>query len=199
MPETGNKRSGADWAAVMPKQIVPAANLLTPQLGAAAAVSVLGLGVASQMWGFWAGAVAGILDANTAFKPLPKAESMPSPRLVPDVDALKTIIRKNASDNSPKVVELPVVEVQAPVAVKEPAQPAKIETATAPDDLKRISGVGPKLEQVLNGMGIRTYAQIAAWSPEDVAQVDDRLQFGGRIGRDDWVGQASALAGKSKD
>ncbi len=199
MPETGNKRSGADWTAVMPKQIVPAANLLTPQLGAAAAVSALGLGFASQMWGFWAGAVAGVLDANTTFKPLTKAESTPLPQLAPDVDALKTIIRKKASDISPKVVELPVAEAQLPVTVKEPAQPAKIETAKTPDDLKRISGVGPKLEQVLNGMGIRTYAQIAAWTLEDIARVDDQLQFGGRIGRDDWVGQASALAPRSKD
>lgn len=195
MPETGNKRSGVDWTAVMPKQIIPAANLLTPQLGAAAAVSALGLGFASQMWGLWAGAVAGVLDANTTFKPLTKADST----LAPDMDALKTIIRKKASDNSPKVVELPVAEAQAPVTLKEPAQPAKIETATTPDDLKRISGVGPKLEHVLNGMGIRTYAQIAAWTPEDIARVDDQLQFGGRIGRDDWVGQASALAQRSKD
>lgn len=65
----------------------------------------------------------------------------------------------------------------------------------APDDLKAISGIGPKLEQVLNGMGVWTYAQIASWTPEQAAAVDDRLGFAGRIGRDDWVGQAKRLAG----
>ncbi len=63
----------------------------------------------------------------------------------------------------------------------------------AADDLKRISGIGPKLEQVLNGMGIRTYAQIAAWTVDDLAKVDDQLKLGGRISRDDWVGQAKGL------
>ena len=42
-------------------------------------------------------------------------------------------------------------------------------------------------------MGIRRYAQIAAWSDKDVQRVDDQLGFGGRIGRDDWVEQAKAL------
>lgn len=83
-----------------------------------------------------------------------------------------------------------------PVATAQPAaiaRPAKI------DDLKAISGIGPKLEQVLNGLGIWTHAQIAGWSPAEIAWVDDRLGFSGRIGRDDWVGQAAALgAGKAK-
>jgi NADH-quinone oxidoreductase subunit E len=195
MPETGNKRTGADWTAIMPKQIVPAANLLTPQLGAAAAVSALGFGFASQMWGLWAGAIAGALDANATFKPMAKPASIPAT----DVDALKTIIRKRSSDHSPKRVEAPVLESQQPAAVENPVQPVVIETAIVSDDLKHISGIGPKLEQVLKGMGIHTCAQIAAWTPEEVAQVDDRLQFEGRILRDDWVGQAAALAEKSKD
>ena len=60
---------------------------------------------------------------------------------------------------------------------------------------KAISGIGPKLEQVLNGLGIWTYAQIAGWTPAEIAWVDDRLGFTGRIGRDDWIGQAAALGG----
>ena len=72
-------------------------------------------------------------------------------------------------------------------------KPAKQEKPETPDDLKLISGVGPKLEQVLNGMGIWTFAQIADWSAEEIAFVDDYLQFKGRIDRDEWLKQAAEL------
>ena len=62
------------------------------------------------------------------------------------------------------------------------------------DDLKKISGVGPVLEGKLNALGITRFDQIAAFSVEDVARVDERLNFKGRIDRDDWIGQATALA-----
>ncbi len=70
---------------------------------------------------------------------------------------------------------------------------------TAPDgpadDLKRISGVGPKLEQMLNEQGITTFRQLAALSEDDVDALQSRLpQFPGRIRRDDWVNQAAQLA-----
>lgn len=62
------------------------------------------------------------------------------------------------------------------------------------DDLKLISGVGPKLEQTLNGLGFWHFSQIAKWKKSDVAIVDDELSFKGRIERDDWIKQAKALA-----
>ncbi len=62
------------------------------------------------------------------------------------------------------------------------------------DDLKKISGVGPKLEQTLNELGIWHYEQVAALTKDDIAWVDERLRFKGRIERDDWVGQAKDLA-----
>lgn len=65
------------------------------------------------------------------------------------------------------------------------------------DDLKQISGVGPKLEKTLNGLGFWHFEQIAKWKKADVAIVDDELSFKGRIERDDWIKQAKALA-KSK-
>jgi len=54
--------------------------------------------------------------------------------------------------------------------------------------------VGPKLETVLNDMGFWHFDQIAAWGPAEIAWVDARLSFKGRIERDDWVGQAGELA-----
>ena len=63
------------------------------------------------------------------------------------------------------------------------------------DDLKKIKGVGPKLEQMLNGMGFYHFDQIAQWGPEEVAWVDQNLEgFKGRVSRDNWVEQAARLA-----
>ena len=63
------------------------------------------------------------------------------------------------------------------------------------DDLKRIKGIGPKLEKTCNDMGFYTFAQVAAWTPAEVAWVDENLEgFKGRVTRDEWVAQAKQLA-----
>jgi NADH-quinone oxidoreductase subunit E len=63
------------------------------------------------------------------------------------------------------------------------------------DDLKKIRGVGPKLEALLNDMGFYHFDQIAKWTDEEVAWVDQNLDgFKGRAGRDNWVEQAKSLA-----
>ncbi len=63
------------------------------------------------------------------------------------------------------------------------------------DDLKKIKGVGPKLEQLLNSLGFHHFDQIAAWTDEELAWVDDNLEgFKGRASRDGWVEQAKVLA-----
>ncbi|WP_170607994.1 NADH-quinone oxidoreductase subunit NuoE [Ruegeria arenilitoris] len=63
-----------------------------------------------------------------------------------------------------------------------------------PDNLKLLKGVGPKLEQTLNDLGFFHFDQIAKWTPENVAWVDSRLKFKGRIERDGWIQQAVKLA-----
>ena len=63
-----------------------------------------------------------------------------------------------------------------------------------PDNLKRIKGVGPVLEKKLHRLGITKFSQIAAFSADDIARVDDVLDFKGRIERENWIGQASKLA-----
>lgn len=73
-------------------------------------------------------------------------------------------------------------------------RPAGIEKPETPDDLKMISGVGPKIEGVLHSIGIFTFAQIAGWKKAEREWVDSYLKFSGRIERDDWVKQAKALA-----
>lgn len=62
------------------------------------------------------------------------------------------------------------------------------------DDLKLITGVGPKLERLLNKNGVYYFWQVASWSPEDIGVIDQRLDsFKGRISRDNWVSQAKRL------
>lgn len=62
------------------------------------------------------------------------------------------------------------------------------------DNLKLISGVGPKIEGLLNGLGIYHYDQVAKWNRENVDWVDGYLSFKGRIAREDWISQAKTLA-----
>ncbi len=62
------------------------------------------------------------------------------------------------------------------------------------DDLTKISGIGPKIQKKLNELGIYSYRQIAEFTPEEIEQVAASLKvFRGRIGRDNWIGQAAAL------
>ncbi|KPP85623.1 MAG: hypothetical protein HLUCCO07_00860 [Rhodobacteraceae bacterium HLUCCO07] len=64
-----------------------------------------------------------------------------------------------------------------------------------PDDLKQIKGIGPKLEKLLNEMGFYHLDQIAGWTEDEVAWVDENLEgFKGRVSRDNWVEQAKTLA-----
>lgn len=62
------------------------------------------------------------------------------------------------------------------------------------DDLKWIAGVGPKLEETLNDLGIYHFEQISNWSKDEIDWVDNYLKFSGRIERDNWIEQAKALA-----
>ncbi|SFS11167.1 50S ribosomal protein L21 [Yoonia litorea] len=72
--------------------------------------------------------------------------------------------------------------------------PKKTKAAEGGDDLKKLSGVGPALEKKLHDAGVTTFAQIAAWTEEDVAAMDEKLSFKGRIEREGWIAQAAELA-----
>lgn len=93
--------------------------------------------------------------------------------------------------------------IPAPASVAAPAfvgEASKPEGLTAPrggvaDDLKKINGVGPAMEKMLNGLGYYHFDQIAAWTPAELAWVDDNLEgFKGRATRDNWSSQANELA-----
>lgn len=76
----------------------------------------------------------------------------------------------------------------APKAEKKPAP--KTKAAEGADDLSKISGVGPVIVGKLEKLGITTFQQIADFKADDIARIDEELNFKGRIERDDWVKQA---------
>lgn len=78
------------------------------------------------------------------------------------------------------------------------ARPAAVTQSGTPDDLKIISGIGPKNEVLLHRLGVFYFRQIAAWNDDNIRWVDSYLKFKGRIEREDWVGQARRLAGGEK-
>lgn len=89
-----------------------------------------------------------------------------------------------------------VVEEAAAEPAPEAPPPAPA-PAPAPegDDLSRIKGLGPKLQKLLPELGLSTFAQIAALTEADLAELDTKLgAFAGRPAKDNWVEQAKYLA-----
>lgn len=82
-----------------------------------------------------------------------------------------------------------------------PARPLALERPVegAPDDLTLIGGIGPRIQEVLNSLGIYHFDQIADWSPENIAWIDDYLHFNGRVKREGWVEQAAILVGEGAE
>ncbi len=79
-------------------------------------------------------------------------------------------------------------------AVAQAAASFAQDTADAePDDLQQIKGIGPKIANRLNELGVLRLQQIAEWTPEKVASVNEHLKFKGRIEREEWIPQAKAL------
>ena len=103
----------------------------------------------------------------------------------------------------------PIVEAAAeavaevPVEITEAAAPvAEVISETAQvmgDDLTRLVGVGPKLAASLAELGVTTFGQIAAWTPDELAAFDQMLNLKGRAERDAWIAQAKRLTAASAE
>lgn len=123
-------------------------------------------------------------EAKKAAKAKAPAKKAPAKKAEPKADAKKTAPKKAAAKKA---------EAAAPAAEKAPETLSAARDGGA-DDLKQLKGVGPKLEQTLNELGFFHFDQVAAWGAEEVAWVDSRLTFKGRIERDGWIEQAKKLA-----
>lgn len=121
-------------------------------------------------------------------KPAAKAAAKPAP--------------KPAAKAEPAAKAKPAAKAEAaPAAEGAAKKPANLLDAPRDgkaDDLKKISGVGPKLESLLHENGVFHFDQIAAWTPEEIAYMDDQLSFKGRIERDGWLEQAAKLAAEKE-
>ena len=95
--------------------------------------------------------------------------------------------------------------LKAAAAAARASQPKSLKNVAAPkatkdamsadvDDLSRITGVGPAIVKKLHALDVTSFAQIVAWTPEEVADMDEKLSFKGRIDRDEWLVQAAELA-----
>ncbi len=97
--------------------------------------------------------------------------------------------------------EAPVAEVLPAEGAAEadadaPAEKFELLSAPrgAPDDLAKLTGVGPQLVKKLNDAGVYHYWQLGALTAEDAAKLDKDLKLNGRIERDGWIAQARKLA-----
>ncbi|MEI9423177.1 NADH-quinone oxidoreductase subunit E [Mesorhizobium sp. Cs1299R1N1] len=126
-------------------------------------------------------------SAANANKAAPEVEKVSKQRSGPTVRA------EPASAFKAPEAKVPAAKPAKP-SLEDKNRPAGIDRPAAVDDLKLISGVGPKIEGILHSLGIFTFAQVASWKKAEREWVDGYLSFQGRIDRDDWVRQAKALA-----
>ena len=163
------------WLKQMPD--VPLHPLMAHPVAGLVATTAIGFGLAGQMAGMMLGMMQGAAERTKA---------------VLDEVAEEAAKADAAERKAPPVLR--IVPKAKVLATEKVARKGATPKAARADDLKAISGIGPKLEQVLNGMGFRRYADIAALTDDDVARIEAELGLGGRIARDGWVEQARTLA-----
>lgn len=157
----------------------PAAKVTPPPLGA----TMAGVGEAVAI-----GAQDVVEEAAT--QPVPEAppEIQPAPPPPPAPAPQPEVVP--SPEPQPEIV--PSVE---PIPTPAPPTAAPEGDVLVADDLSRIKGLGPKLQKLLPTLGLSTFAQIAALSEADLAELDTKLgAFAGRPAKDNWVEQAKYLA-----
>jgi len=84
-----------------------------------------------------------------------------------------------------------------PVVESLPDAPDVTPSTEAPDDLSLINGISPALKKKLEAEGVTSLQQVAEWTADRVAELDEKLKLRGRVGREEWMEQARDLrAGK---
>lgn len=128
-------------------------------------------------------AQAPLKGAATKKAPTPKA---PAPKAAAPIAAVAKVAAPKAA------VKPAVAKVKAEAAPKAAKAAPK---SSIPDNLELIKGLGPKVNSMLKGLGVTSFAQVASWTAADVAEMDGKLgAFAGRITRDNWVDQAQLLS-----
>ena len=118
------------------------------------------------------------------------------PLLTPWLSGAKSESPKESKSRSKSSTPTPNPDQTPPKVQPAGKKPKTLKAArkSGADDLKRIKGVGPKLEKLLNSLGFFHFDQVASWSENEMAWVDQNLEgFKGRATRDNWVAQAKEL------
>jgi len=116
----------------------------------------------------------------------------PEIEIPPEIKAPQAFVLAAMAVGTVSQGKAPIPE-PAPAPEVKPAPRLAVKPEGVADDLERIIGVGPKLKARLNELGVRQFRQIAAWSAEEVAAINAKLGFPGRIEREGWQKQASRL------
>ncbi|MFN7012254.1 MAG: 5' DNA nuclease [Allorhizobium sp.] len=200
---------------------VPLHPLMAHPTAALAAATAIGFGLATHMTSVFLGSLHGAIDAtNRLARRLeeeqgkgaagaPAADETPASDAVAGNTVPEGASRPRAASakragagtgtaaGKARAVKAPLAgapsEAEKPASAK-PATAKVAKTSGKADDLKRIEGIGPKLEQVLNGRGIRRFADLAALDAAELEALDQAIGLDGRAIRDDWACQARKLA-----
>ncbi|UJW73322.1 hypothetical protein [Rhizobium sp. SL42] len=194
--------------------------LMSNPAAAMAAATAIGFGLATHMTSLFLGSLQGVMDASgklarkieddrklsevsgrdasTEVTKAASAQAEVNAKAKADaapVKAAKRVVAKPAPSRS-VAVKTPVAKVSAgEKPAQAPVAKPRAKASGKADDLKKIEGIGPKLEQVLNGRGISRFAQIAELGDEALVTLDKDIGLDGRVLRDDWAGQARRLTG----
>lgn len=172
----------------------------------------LPVGAISPLWLMFAGAAtvgAAYFWSRSFFKPvnLEALTALPDAALEAATPVVETLAEtlEAAAEAAVEVVEAElaiVADVIDEVVEAAPAPVAEVFAALAPepvataspDDLTRLTGIGPKLAAAFAERGVTRFADIAAWTDEDIARFDRELKLMGRVAREAWIAQATRLA-----
>ena len=106
------------------------------------------------------------------------------------LDDLETLVLQTGTDEETLRKKL-VEQERALATLRESMVPG----APAGDDLTRIKGIGPKYARLLADMGVTSFAQMAAWTGEDLERAAAHLGIpASRIEKAGWVAAAAKLA-----
>lgn len=183
--------------------------LVTPETEKALSFPV---GAVSPLWLMFAGAAAAgaavfwarqwlkpvNIEAMSALAPLPPVTAEAAEPVVEIVEeAVALVIETSdamvevAAETLETVAELAAETVETLVEATEPVAEAAPVVA---DDLTKLTGIGPKLASLLAERGVTRFADIAAWTADDVATLDREMKLMGRIDREAWIAQARRYA-----
>jgi len=199
-----DEKTVADQAASLSNLAETSAKIFAEQAAAMAVFTAYGMSVATQMTGMMLGALRGPIQTDEPTKaktePQPQTEAKgnvvhlrPAETTKPGAIAKAPVKKASAGRSATSKPTAAKAETIAPKA--EISKPGVKAVAASSDDLKKIPGIGPRLEKVLNDRGVARYDDLAGLSKAALKKLDGELGLEGRVMRDDWAGQAKALSG----